>query len=59
MLRFENHEDFVEINLASQETANLPSQGDGSVNIRVSSAGFTGHNDAWVAAHTLCSFAPP
>jgi hypothetical protein len=56
MLRFENRDDFVEINLARQETANLPSHGDGYVDIRVSSAGFTGHNDLLVAAHSLCSF---
>ena len=56
MLRFENQEDFVEIDLARQETDELPSRGDAYLTIRVSAAGFTGHNDLWVLAPVLRSF---
>ncbi len=56
MLRFENHQDFVEIDLANQETADLPSKGDAYRAIRVSAAGFTGHNDLWVLASAFRSF---
>ena len=56
MLRFENHQDFVEIDLANQETADLPSQGDAYLTIRVSAAGFTGHNDLWVSASAFRCF---
>ncbi len=56
MLRFENQEDFVELDLAEQETADLPSKGDAYVTVRVSAAGFAGHNDLWVLAPALHSF---
>jgi hypothetical protein len=56
MVRFENQQDFVEIALASQETAELPSRGDAYLTIRISSADFTGHNDLWVVAPALRSF---
>jgi len=56
MLRLENHEDFVEIDLASQGQADLPSQGDGYLTIRVASAGFAGRNNVWVQADSLRSF---
>ncbi|MDB6027904.1 MAG: hypothetical protein JWM68_4127 [Verrucomicrobiales bacterium] len=56
MLRFENQQDFIEIDLASQETADLPSVGDAYLTIRVSATGFTGHNDVWVIADALRSF---
>jgi hypothetical protein len=56
MLRFENHQDFVEIDLAIQETADLPSKGDAYLTIRVSAAGFTGHNDLWVLAPAFRCF---
>ncbi len=56
MLRFENQQDFVEIDLAGQEPADLPSQGDAYLTIRVSAAGFAGHNDLWIRAPALRSF---
>ena len=56
MLRFENQDDFVEIDLATQETADLPSRDDACLTIRVSAAGFAGHNDMWVLASALRSF---
>lgn len=56
MLRFENHKDFVEIDLARQETADLPSAGDAYVTLRIASAGFAGHNDLWVFGDSLRSF---
>ena len=56
MLRFENQDDFVEIDIVSQETDDLPSRGDAYLTIRVSAAGFAGHNDLWVLAPALRSF---
>ncbi len=56
MLRFDNQQDFVEIDLAIQETVGLPSQGDAYLTIRVSAAGFTGHNNLWVMAPALRCF---
>jgi hypothetical protein len=55
-MRFEDKDDFVEIDLASQENAELRSQGDGCLRIRISSAGFTGHSNVWVLADSLRSF---
>jgi len=56
MLRFENQQDCLEIDLAEQESAVLPSKGDAYVTVRVSSDGFSGHNDLWVLAPALRSF---
>jgi hypothetical protein len=56
MLRFDSHDDFVEVDLAMQETDDPPSRDDAYVTVRVSSAGFTGHNDLWVLAPVLQSF---
>jgi hypothetical protein len=56
MLRFENRQDFVEIDLVSQETANLPSRGDAKLKARVSSAGYAGQNHVWVSASGLRTF---
>jgi hypothetical protein len=56
MLRFENQEDFVELDLVEQEAADLPSRGDAYVTVRVSAAGFCGHNDLWVLPPALRSF---
>ena len=56
MLRFDSQDDFVEIDLATQETADLPSRGDAYLTVRVSSSGFRGHNDLWVLAAALRSF---
>jgi hypothetical protein len=56
MLRFENHQDFVEIDLANQETADLPSKGDAYLIIRVSAGSFTGHNEIWLSAPALHCF---
>lgn len=56
MLRFDNRDDFVEVDLATQEVADLPLRGDAYVTIRVSSGGFEGHNDLWVLAGALQSF---
>jgi hypothetical protein len=56
MLRFDNQQDFLELDLAEQETCELPSKGDAYVTVRISAAGFTGHNDLWVLAPALHSF---
>ena len=55
-MRFENQQDFLELDLTEQETADLPSKGDAYVTVRVSSGGFSGHNDLWVLAPALRSF---
>jgi hypothetical protein len=56
MIRLDSKNDFVELDLATQETTDLPSRGDGHMTVRVSSSGFTGHNDLWVLAAALRSF---
>jgi hypothetical protein len=56
MLRFHDREDFVEVDLINQETSELPSKGDAYLTIRVSSEGFTGHNDLWVLSSVFSSF---
>ena len=56
MLRFENQQDFLELDLAESETADLPSKGDAYLTVRVSADGFSGHNDLWVLAPALRSF---
>jgi hypothetical protein len=56
VIRFECHNDFLEVDLASQEDAELPSRGDAYLTIRVSSAGFAGHNDLWVSGVSLRAF---
>jgi len=48
MLRFHDRGDFVELDLVSEEESPLPSRGDVYLTLRVSSAGFVGHNDLWV-----------
>jgi hypothetical protein len=56
MLRFEDQEDFIELDMAMQETEDLPSRGDACLTVRVSAAGLTGHNDLWVLAPAFRAF---
>ena len=56
MIRFEDKEDFLEIDLANQEDGEISSRGDAYLTLRVSSVGFVGHNDLWVSAGSLRSF---
>src|SRR6516164_4872527 len=56
MLRFEDHGDFVEIALATEQRNDLPSIGDAYLTIRVSSGGFAGHNQVWILGPVLRSF---
>ncbi len=56
MLRFHHNSDFVEIDLAHVETSPLPSYGDVYLTVRISSAGFTGHNDLWVRGQEFDAF---
>jgi hypothetical protein len=56
MIRLETQEDFFELDLAMQEMEDLPSRGDGYITVRLSSNGFSGHNDLWVSAESLQSF---
>ena len=45
MIRFDNEEDFVEIDIADSESDNT---GDRYLTIKVQSAGFCGANDLWI-----------
>ena len=56
MIRFEDHKNFFELDLAMQETQDLPSKGDGYITIRVNSNGYSGHNDLWVSSESLRCF---
>jgi hypothetical protein len=56
MLRFDDHEDYLEIDLLSQETASLPCRGDSHLAVRVASAGFAGQSHPWVSGAALRSF---
>ena len=56
MIRFGTEDNFIEIDLASQEEADLPSRGDAYVTVKVQSHGFSGHNDLWLLADSLRSF---
>jgi hypothetical protein len=56
MLRFEDHRDYVEIDLLSQETADLPGRGDSRLAVLVTSAGFSGRSQVWVSGTSLRSF---
>jgi len=56
MLRFENQNDFVEIDLAHEAIGDPTSHGDARLTVRVSVGGFAGHNDLWVLAPALRSF---
>ncbi len=56
MIRFENQENFIELNLAKQETENLPSKGDAYITIKLNSNGYAGQNKLWVSYQSLCNF---
>ncbi len=56
MIRFEDHKNFFELDLAMQETEDLPSKGDAYITISLSSNGYSGHNDLWVSSESLCCF---
>jgi hypothetical protein len=56
MIRFGDNTDCVEIGLATQEDADLPSKGDVYLTIAVRSSGYCGQNDLWVDNLAFCSF---
>jgi hypothetical protein len=56
MLRLEDHEDYIEIDLLSQETADSPGRGDNRLAVLVTSAGFSGRGHPWVTGAALRSF---
>ena len=56
MIRFQDHKNFVEIDIANQEDGDLPSRGDAYFTIEISSNGFSGHNNLWVSYGSLSSF---
>ena len=43
-------------NFLNQEDGELPSRGDAYVTVRISSNGFSGHNDLWVSSESIRSF---
>jgi len=55
-LRFAHDQDFVELELLSPDTAEMPGQREVYLSIRVSSAGFSGHNDLWIQGPALQAF---
>jgi hypothetical protein len=56
MLRFDDHENYLEIDLLSQETAKLPCRGDSHLAVRVASGTFAGQSHPWVTGAALRSF---
>jgi hypothetical protein len=56
MLRLESHEDYIEIDLLSQETADSPGRGDSRLAVLVTSSGFSGRGHPWVTGAALRSF---
>jgi len=56
MIRFDNHNNYFELDLATQEKEDLPSKGDAYVTIKLSSNGFSGQNDLWVLSESLFYF---
>lgn len=56
MIRFQDHKNYVEIDIANQEDGDMPSRGDAYVTIEISSNGFSGHNDLWVSYGSIQSF---
>jgi len=56
MIRFDNKNNFVEIDMAMQEKDNLPSKGDAYITIRANSNGYAGQNDLWVSYRELRNF---
>ncbi len=56
MIRFEEKNNFLELDIAMQEKDNLPSKGDAYITIRLHSNGYAGQNDLWVSHKSLCSF---
>jgi hypothetical protein len=56
MIKFQDHKNYVEIDIVNQEDGDLPSHGDAYVTIEISSNGFSGHNDLWVSYSSIRSF---
>jgi len=56
MIRFSDTTDFLELDLATQEQGDLPSQGDAYLTVSVSSNGYTGQNDLWVDQRAFRAF---
>jgi len=55
-VRFESHEDFLEMEATIEEDASLQSLGDAYVTVLVQASGFRGHNDLWVQRESLEAF---
>ena len=56
MIRFHDQTDYLELDLAMQEEAGTPAEGDAYMTLRIVSAGFQGQNDLWVDSRTLRRF---
>lgn len=56
MIRFEEKNNFLELDMTMQENDDLPSRGDAYVTIRLHSNGYAGQNDLWVSQESLCGF---
>lgn len=56
MIRFEDKNNYLELDIAMQEKDDLPSKGDAYITIKLHSNGYAGHNDLWVSYESLCNF---
>jgi hypothetical protein len=56
MIKFQDHKNYVVIDIVNQEDGDLPSHGDAYVTIEISSNGFSGHNHLWVSYSSIRSF---
>jgi hypothetical protein len=57
LIRLANGNDFFELGVQIEEDSSIQSFGDAYVTIQVQSEGFAGHNDLWVLAEDMRSFA--
>ena len=56
MIRFEENNNFLKLDMAMQEKDDLPSKGDAYITIKLRSNGYAGQNDLWVSHESLCYF---
>ena len=56
MIRFEENNNFLELDMAMHEKVDLPSKGDAYITIKLHSNGYAGQNDLWVSHESLCYF---
>lgn len=55
-MKIQNQENYLEIEIAAEDSKHLPSYGDAHISLTVFSNGFSGKNDLWVQNESLESF---